>query len=219
MFIQIVTSCCSLTAIYKCFWFVLMWVTWRVEACAHAYTHTHTHTHTHTYTHTHTTHTPAHTHTHTHTGAHRFLRLKQRASYSAKRWRGKTLAGKNIGGGKHWRIWQLSIDPPKFSHPNIVNTLKCSGKSAQFAKVLPSNYTSRVISPKFHPTNILRYTVFHLWLWFAKHMFSFHLATLTFSWKFSFDKLSKYDELCWFRIVYQLHVPWYYRFIYKYCQV
>ena len=35
-------------------------------------------------------------------------------------------------------------------------------KTAQFAKVLPSNYTSRVISSKFHPANILRYTVlFH----------------------------------------------------------
>ena len=81
------------------------------------------------------------------------------------------------GGGKNWRIWRLSIDSPKFSHPNIVNTLKCNGKPTkfshpnivntlkcngkptQFAKVLPSNYTSRVISPKFHPANILRYTV------------------------------------------------------------
>ena len=65
----------------------------------------------------------------------------------------------NVGGGKHWRIWRLSIDSPKFSHPNIINTLKCNGKPTQFAKVLPSNHTSRVISPKFHPTNILRYTV------------------------------------------------------------
>ena len=57
----------------------------------------------------------------------------------------------NVGGGKHWRIWRLSIDSPKFSHPNIVNTLKCNGKPTQFAKVLPFNYTSRVILPKFHP--------------------------------------------------------------------
>ena len=69
----------------------------------------------------------------------------------------------NVGGGKHWRIWRLSIDLPKFSHPNIVNTLKCNGKLIQFAKVLPSNYTSRVISSKFHPTNILRYTVVALY--------------------------------------------------------
>ena len=63
---------------------------------------------------------------------------------------------KNVGGGK---LWRLSIDSPKFSHPSIVNTLKCNGKLTQFAKVLPSNYTSGVISPKFHPANILRYTV------------------------------------------------------------
>ena len=68
----------------------------------------------------------------------------------------------NAGGGKHWRIWRLSIDSPKFSHPNIVNTLKCNGKPTQFTKVLPSNYTSRVISPKFHPANILHYTVYSL---------------------------------------------------------
>ena len=66
----------------------------------------------------------------------------------------------NVGGGKHWQIWRLSINSPKFSHPNIVNTLKCNGKPTQFAKVLPSNYTSRVISPKFHPANNLRYTVY-----------------------------------------------------------
>ena len=64
----------------------------------------------------------------------------------------------NVGGGKHWRIWRLSIDSPKFSHPNIVNTLKCNGKPTQFAKVSPSNYTSRVISPKFLPAKILHYT-------------------------------------------------------------
>ena len=68
----------------------------------------------------------------------------------------------NVGGGKHWRIWRLSIDSPKFSHPSIVNTLKCNGKPTQFAKVLPSNYMSRVISPKFTPANILRYMVFTL---------------------------------------------------------
>ena len=68
--------------------------------------------------------------------------------YSAKHWQ-----------GKHRQIWQLSIDLPRFSHPNIVNTLKYNGKPTQFAKVLPSNYMSRVISPKFHPANILRYTV------------------------------------------------------------
>ena len=67
----------------------------------------------------------------------------------------------NVGGGKHWRIWRLSIDSPKFSHPNIVNTLKCNGIPTQFAIVLPSNYTSRVISPKFYPANILRYTGKH----------------------------------------------------------
>ena len=63
----------------------------------------------------------------------------------------------NVVGGKHWRIWRLSIDLLKFSHPSIVNTLKCNGKPTQFA--LPSNYTSKVISPKFPPTNILRYTI------------------------------------------------------------
>ena len=68
----------------------------------------------------------------------------------------------NVGGGKHRRIWRLSIDSPKFSHPSIVSTLKCIGKPTQFAKVIPSNYTSRVISPKFHPANILRYTVLKL---------------------------------------------------------
>ena len=66
----------------------------------------------------------------------------------------------NICRGKHWRIWRLSIDSPKFSHPSIVNTLKCNEKLTQFAKVLPFNYTSRVISLKFHPANILHYTVF-----------------------------------------------------------
>ena len=65
----------------------------------------------------------------------------------------------NVGGGKHWQIRRLFIDSPKFSHPNIVNTLKYNGKPTQFAKILPFTYTSRVISPKFHPTNILRYTV------------------------------------------------------------
>ena len=65
----------------------------------------------------------------------------------------------NVGGGKHWRIWRLSIDSLKFSHPSIVNTLKYDGKSTQFTKILPSNYTSRVISPKFIPANILHYTV------------------------------------------------------------
>ena len=65
----------------------------------------------------------------------------------------------NVGGGKHWWIWRLSIDSPKFSHPNIVNTLKGNGKPTQFAKVLPSKYTSRVILLKFHPANILHYTV------------------------------------------------------------
>ena len=50
--------------------------------------------------------------------------------------------------------------PTKFFHPNIVNTLKCNGKLAQFANVLSSKYTNRVISPKFHPTNVLRNTVF-----------------------------------------------------------
>ena len=29
----------------------------------------------------------------------------------------------------------------------------------QFTKALPSKYTGTVISPKFHPPNILRYTV------------------------------------------------------------
>ena len=73
-------------------------------------------------------------------------KAKEEIPYSAKRWRGKTLAN-------------LAIVHRKFSHPNIVNTLKSNGKPIQFAKVLPSNYTSRVISPKFHPANILRYTV------------------------------------------------------------
>ena len=62
----------------------------------------------------------------------------------------------NVGGGKHWRIWQLSIDSPKFSHPKIVDTLKYNGKLTQFAKVLPSKYVSRL---KFHSANILRYTL------------------------------------------------------------
>ena len=65
----------------------------------------------------------------------------------------------NVGRVKHWRIWRLSIDSPKFSHPKIVIKLKCNGKPTQFVKVLPSNYTSRVISPKFHSANILHYTV------------------------------------------------------------
>ena len=47
--------------------------------------------------------------------------------YSTKFSRGKTLAN-------------LAIDSPMLSHPNIVNTLKCSGKLAQFAtKVLFPN--------------------------------------------------------------------------------
>ena len=68
----------------------------------------------------------------------------------------------NVGRRKNWQIWQLSIDSPKFSHPSIVsivNTLKCNGKPSQFAEVLPFNYMSRVILPKFHPANILRHTV------------------------------------------------------------
>ena len=32
-------------------------------------------------------------------------------------------------------------------------------------------------------------------------VFSYHVAIIPFSWKFGFDKLSKYDELCWNRIV------------------
>ena len=32
-------------AIYKCFWFVLMWVAWIVGANAQVYTNTHVHTH------------------------------------------------------------------------------------------------------------------------------------------------------------------------------
>ena len=66
--------------------------------------------------------------------------------YSAKRWRGKTLAN--------------SVIVHQFPYPSIVNTLKCNGKPTQFAKVLPSNYTSRVILPQSYPANILRYTVY-----------------------------------------------------------
>jgi len=80
-------------------------------------------------------------------------------SYIHKQKSNKYCIAQNVGGGKYWRIWRLSIDSPKFSHPNIVNTLKCNGKPTQFAKVLPSNYTSKVISPKFHPANILRCTI------------------------------------------------------------
>ena len=68
--------------------------------------------------------------------------------YSAKHWRGKTLANLVI-------VHRFA----KVFPSNIVNTLKCNGKPTRFAKVLPSNYTRRVISPKFHPANILRYTV------------------------------------------------------------
>ena len=61
-----------MAANHKCFWFMLMWVSWRVETCAHEYrharahAHTQVHTHTpHTYTRTRNKHTRnKHTHTH-----------------------------------------------------------------------------------------------------------------------------------------------------------
>ena len=48
---------------HKCFWFMLMWVAWSVETCAHVYRHAHarTHAHAHTHTHTHTHHFPDNT--------------------------------------------------------------------------------------------------------------------------------------------------------------
>ena len=60
------------------------------------------------------------------------------------------LAGENIG-----KFGGLLLIHQSFPF----NTLKCNGKRTQFAKVLSSKYTSIVISPKFHPANILRYTV------------------------------------------------------------
>ena len=50
-----------LAANHKCFWFMLMWVAWRVETCAHVYRHARTHTSTHT------PHAYTRTQTHTHT--------------------------------------------------------------------------------------------------------------------------------------------------------
>ena len=47
----------------------------------------------------------------------------------------------------------------------VINSLKIfkfkhQGILTQFAKVFPSKYTSKIISPKFHSTDILRlYTV------------------------------------------------------------
>ena len=73
----------------------------------------------------------------------------------------------NVGGGKHWRIWRLSVNSPNFSHPNIINTLKCNGTLTKFAKVFPSKCTDGTISPKFYPANILRYTVYDTLHWSA----------------------------------------------------
>ena len=67
----------------------------------------------------------------------------------------------NVGGEKHWQIWQSSIDHdlPKFYHPNIVNSLICNRALTQFAEVFPSKYTCKVILPIFSPANILCYTI------------------------------------------------------------
>ena len=78
----------------------------------------------------------------------------------------------NVGGGKHWRIWRLSVNSPNFSHPNIINTLKCNGTLTKFAKVFPSKCTDGTISPKFYPANILRYTVYRTKIGFINQILS-----------------------------------------------
>ena len=82
---------------------------------------------------------------------------------------------------KHWRIWRLSIiNSIKFSHPSIVNTLKCNGKPTQFAKVLPSTelHEYRVISPKFHPARhfTLYGTHVHLFLYYSDRLKCPHIV-------------------------------------------
>ena len=67
---------------------------------------------------------------------------------------------------KCWLEKNVGINLTKFSHPNIVNALKCNRALiiTQFAKVFPSKCTSRVMLLKFHLVNISCYTLFNLQL-------------------------------------------------------
>ena len=67
----------------------------------------------------------------------RLICLSYGVLYYTKCWQGKTLA-------------------------NIVNTFKYNRILTQFAKVFPSKCTVRVILPKYHPVNIMCYTVLYI---------------------------------------------------------
>jgi len=70
-----------------------------------------------------------------------------------------------MGEGKHWWIWRLPINLPKFSHPKIVNTLKYNGKLTRFAKFLPPNMRVEWFCQSFTPPKF--YTIRYLAFWYC----------------------------------------------------
>ena len=65
----------------------------------------------------------------------------------------------NFGGRKHWRIWWLGANSPKFYLPKFSITLVFYRCSTQSANVFSTKYISGANPPKFSTAKILCYTV------------------------------------------------------------
>ena len=65
----------------------------------------------------------------------------------------------NVGGRKHWRIWQIDLRSAKFSpSKNPILILQILWR-AEFTNVLYSKQSEELNLSMFSPTNVFRYTV------------------------------------------------------------
>ena len=70
----------------------------------------------------------------------------------------------NVGKRKHWQIWWIDLQLPKFSpSKNPILILQILWR-AEFAKVLYSKQSEELNWPMFSPINAFRYTVHKLLL-------------------------------------------------------
>ena len=65
----------------------------------------------------------------------------------------------NFGGRKHWRIWRLGANSPKFCPPKFSITLVFYRCSTQSANVFSAKYILGANPPKFSTAKVLCYTV------------------------------------------------------------
>ena len=66
----------------------------------------------------------------------------------------------NFGGRKHWRIWRLGANSPKFYPPKFSITLVFYHCSTQSANVFSAKYILGANPPKFSTAKVLCYTVY-----------------------------------------------------------